>query len=75
VPSVVHVACNCGTALVVLPPALFEAVPDDAELGVLERTAELTDAEGRRYTIADKQGVFRCPACSERRTLPEILSG
>jgi len=75
VSDVVNVACRCGTPLVVLPPAVLEAVSGEAELAIRENTAELQDEEGRRFTIADKQGAFRCPVCWARRTLSELPSG
>jgi hypothetical protein len=76
VPYVVNVTCGCGTSLVVIPPDLLELVPHDAELGIIERISELEDDQGRRFTIADRQGGFRCPVCSERRTFfGEHLAG
>ena len=73
-PYVVNVTCECGTSLVVLPPALLEVVPADAEPALIQKTAELEDDQGRRFAIAVKQGGFRCPVCGADRTLFDELS-
>jgi hypothetical protein len=64
VRAVAHVRCSgCERALVVMPAMLAEFV--GADRGALtELLGELEDKHGNRYTLAEPDGAFVCPACA-----------
>jgi hypothetical protein len=64
VPSVAHVRCSgCETPLVILPASVAILVRADHET-LREILAQLEDANGDKYTLAEADGSFACPACT-----------
>jgi hypothetical protein len=64
VPSVAHVRCSgCETPLVVFPHSLATLARADPG-ALIELLGQLDDKNGARYTLAEWDGWFACPACA-----------
>ena len=49
--------------MIVLPSIVWGTLPQSARDGFLRALEDLRDEDGRRFTIADEHGRFRCPDC------------
>jgi DNA-directed RNA polymerase subunit RPC12/RpoP len=73
----VGVQClECGTKIIVLPAALYEAIGNafsggiDTELQFLEQIKGDKAKTGDRLAIADVDGRYSCPECGHQEQLP-----
>lgn len=69
----VHSRCSrCSTDFVVLPSLVWKTLPEDARDAFLRALEALSDEDGRRFTLADGHGRFRCANCGADGLAPQI---
>jgi hypothetical protein len=63
---------GCGSDLIVLPSVVWRTLPESARDGFSRALEDLRDEEGRRFTLADEHGRFRCASCRADGLAPQI---
>jgi len=73
----VRVECECGTGIVVMPPAIFKAIEQafgqESEIDFTIKITTDVAQTGDRLAIWDAERVYTCPNCGRRGTIPPMV--
>jgi hypothetical protein len=62
---------GCDSDMIVLPSMVWTTLPESARDGFLRALEDLRDEDGRRFTLADEHGRFRCTNCGADGLAPQ----